>query len=357
MEDWSTPSLAAPDQAKKRTPIFRKEERHELRYQLSVGIAGTFSWFFFLTPPFFRNWFAERGGSLFFRLSHTYRENVHANIRQVLGRDHDDIEIRATARSIFLNSALNFMDLLTLPRRSGRYLMRSTHVVSGDWSIINNAMATGRGVILVSAHIGCFDFIGQSFMAHGLKLTIVTGRTTSRFIFDGVTWLRGVRGGNFVEPTPSGVRNVIRALRRGECAVFVADRDFFQNGQPVTFFGRETTLPPGPVRIARDTGALIVPIFTRRAHHGHELRIYPAMEIEKTSDVAADVQRGLAQLVPILEHGIRSAPEQWVMFQRVWPDTPPAAVKIFPTGSPLESELLERVASHLPERKTGEGGT
>ena len=345
--------MAQQDKPKRRTPVFRKEDRHELRYQLSIAIASSLSWFFFLLPAPLRNSFAERGGSLFFRASHTYRDNVISNVKQVLGKSEEDAEVRATARSIFLNSALNFMDLLTLTRRSGRYLMRSTHVVAGDWSIINNALASGRGVILVTAHVGCFDFIGQSFLAHGLKLTIVTGRTTSRFIFDGVTWLRGVRGGTFVEPTPSGVRAVIKALRRGECAVFVADRDFFQNGHPVEFFGRETTLPPGVIRIARDTGALIVPIFTRRMRHGHELRIYPAMTIEKTSDIDTDVSVGINGLVPILENGIQSALDQWVMFQRVWPEVTPEAVKIFPTGSPLESELLERVASHLPERKGG----
>lgn len=347
--------MAVKQEKKKTGPMFRKEDRHEFRYQLSVAIAATLSWFFFMVPAPLRNAFAEQCGLLFFRVSHGYRESVLRNVMQVLDKDVEDAETRAVARSIFRNSALNFMDLLTLPRRSNQSLARSTRVVQGEWSVIDDALATGRGIIFVTAHIGCFDFIGQSFVAHGLKLSIVTGRTTSRFIFDGVTWLRGTRGATFVEPTPSGVRHVIKALRRGECAVFVTDRDFFQNGYDVEFFGRRTTLPPGAVRIARDTGALVIPMFTRRTRRGHELRIYPTMEIEKTGDVAADVRRGLNRLIPILETGISSAIEQWVMFQSVWPETPPEAVKIFPSGSPLESELLERVASHLPEKKSGDG--
>jgi KDO2-lipid IV(A) lauroyltransferase len=347
--------LAAKEVKKRGGPKFRKEERHELRYQLSVGIAATLSWFFFLVPAPLRNAFAERSGSLFFRVSHGYRDSVLRNVQQVLGKDQEDARVRAIARSIFRNSALNFMDLLTLPRRSNQSLVRSTYVVRGDWSMIDDALATGRGIIFITGHVGCFDFIGQSFVAHGLKLIIVTGRTTSRFIFDGVTWLRGTRGATFVEPTPSGVRNVIKALRRGECAVFVIDRDFFQNGYEVDFFDRKTTLPPGAVRIARDTGALVVPMFTRRVRRGHELRIFPPMEIEKTKDVAADVRCGLNKLIPVLEQGIASAVDQWVMFQSVWPETPPEAVKIFPSGSPLESELLEKVASHLPEIKAGDG--
>jgi KDO2-lipid IV(A) lauroyltransferase len=337
-------------------PLFRKEDRHELRYHLSIAIAATLSWIFFLVPAPLRNWFAAQNGLLFYRFTHTYRDNVISNVRQVLGKDRDDPQVRAYAKGIFRHSAMNFMDLMVLARRSSRHLRQHTHVVEGDWSIVEAARARGKGVIFVSAHLGCFDFMGQSFVAHGLPLTVVTGRTTSRFIFDGVTWLRGIRGGKFVEPTPSGVRNVIRALRRGECAVFVADRDFFQNGVDVTFFDRQTTLPPGPVRIARDTGAVIIPMFSRRASHGHELRIFPPFEVERTSDVDADVRRGMTRLVPDLERGIRESVDQWVMFQRVWPERPVEPVKIFPTGSPLESELLEKVAARLPDIKTGDSG-
>lgn len=339
----------------KAAPGFRKEDRHEFRYQLSVACAATLSWFFFLMPPPLRTGFAEMCGTLFFRFSHGYRESVRRNVMQVLGKQQEDGETREITRSIFRTSALNFMDLLTLPRRTNRSLVKSTYVVRGDWSIIDDALAPGRGVIFLTGHVGCFDFIGQSLAARGLKLAIVTGRTTSRFIFDGVTWLRGVRGGNLVEPTPSGVRSVIRALRRGECAVFLADRDFFQNGYEVEFFGRSTTLPPGVVRIARDTGAAVVPLFTRRVRGGHEIRLYEPLLIEKTSDMQADVRCGLQRIVPYLEEGISSSLEQWAMFQDVWPKTPPPAVKIFPAGSPLESELLEKVASHLPDLKTGDG--
>ena len=114
--------------------------------------------------------------------------------------------------------------------------------------------------------MGAFDLIGHAIAAQGVPLTVITGRTTSRFIFDAVTHLRHSHLVTMVEPTPGGVRRVIRALRRGEIAGFLADYDFFQNGLPVTFFGRETTLPPGTIRIARDTGALVVPMFPAGGH-------------------------------------------------------------------------------------------
>lgn len=337
-------------QSTNKLPLFRREQRQEFRYILSVACAELLSWFFWLIPHRLRDVLADRLGDLFRRSTNTYRDNVEANLLQAAGTElHPDVLAQLT-KSIFRVSARNFMDLITMPRHSRRWFLRSVHVSGGDWKTIDDAVASRKGVIFLTGHVGCFDFIGQAFWARGYKLTVVTGRTTSRFIFDGVTHLRGAKGATMVEPTPSGVRQVIKALRRGECAVILSDRDFFQSGREITFFGKTTTLPPGIVRIARDTGATIVPIFTRRQAHGHELEIMPTFTVEKSQDVKADIDRGLLKVVEVLEHGIRASLDQWAMFQRVWPDLPIEPVRVFPVGSPLESELLERVAAALPER-------
>ncbi len=346
--------MSSADDRKVLVPRFRREDRHELRYQLSVFIAEAFSWMFWLLPRGLRYAIADRVGDAFRRLTHTYRDNVEANVAQVLDVPASSPVVAAASRSIFRTSARNFTDLITMPRQSRRSLLDSLHLVEGDWQTIEDAIAAGKGVIFVLGHLGSFDLVGQVFWARGYKLTIVTGRTTSRFIFDGVTHLRAAKGSKMVEPTPSGVRQVIKALRKGECSVFVSDRDFFQNGRAVEFFGRPTTLPPGAIRIARDTGATVIPIAARRAGHHHELAILEPFTVPKTSDLERDMAAGFAKLVPALEHGIRRGADQWVMFQRVWPETPPPAVRVFPVGSPLESELLEKVAQVLPERPIAE---
>lgn len=333
-----------------RQPLFRREPRHEFRYVLSIAIAEFMSWAFWLVPARLRYGFAVMLADIFRRGTNTYRDNVRANIRQAGASELSTEVVDRLTRSIFRASARNFMDLITMPRQSRQWFLSSIRVTGGDWSTIDDAIASGKGVIFLTGHVGCFDFIGQAFWARGYKLTVVTGRTTSRFIFDGVTHLRGVKGATLVEPTPSGVRRILRALHRGECAVILSDRDFFQSGREVTFFGKPTTLPPGIVRIARDTGAAVIPIFTRREKHGHHLEIQPAFTVEKTRDLEADMDRGLAQVTDVLERGIRPSLDQWVMFQRVWPDVPVEPVRVFPVGSPLESELLERVAAALPER-------
>ncbi len=335
--------------AESKVPRFRREERHEVRYHLSVFFANALSWLCWIVPAPLRYWIADKVGDIFRRSTHTYRDNVESNVDQVLG-DADRQTRDRHVTTIFRTSSRNFFDLITLPRVNRETLRRNVTCSVGSWQLIDDSLALGKGVILVSAHLGCFDMVGAGLWAHGYKLTIVTGRTTSRAIFDGVTHLRGSKGSTMVEPTPGGVRKVIRALRQNECVVLVADRDFFQNGRPVTFFGRQTSLPPGPIRIARDTGATIVPIMPRRVGNLHEIDLLEPFTVPKTDDFEADMDEGFRKLIPAVEWGIQSRIGQWVMFQRVWPDLPPPPVRVFPVGSPLESELLEKVAQALPER-------
>jgi hypothetical protein len=77
----------------------------------------------------------------------------------------------------------------------------------------------------------------------------------------------------------------------------------------------------------------------------------PPFTPPKTRDLDADLAAGMAMVVERLERAIAASVDQWVMFQRVWPLTPPEPFRVFPIGSPLESEFLKRVDAVLPPRR------
>jgi lauroyl/myristoyl acyltransferase len=332
---------------------YRRERPRQLRYRLAVGIAEVISRIVAWLPDRVRDGIADRAGDIWVRLTPVYRANVIANLTQVLGPKTPQAELEAKARRIFRMSARNFGELLRLKHLTPDQLIALVPISVKDLAVLHDAHERGQGVIVATVHMGAFDLLGHAIAAQGVPMTVITGRTTSRFVFDGVTHLRHSHLVTMVEPAPGGVRRVIRALRRGEIAGFVVDYDFFQNGLPMTFFGRETTLPPGAIRIARDTGALVVPMFPRRGPRGHELSVGEPFEVPKTADIDADVAAGMELLKLRLEEGIGANPDQWVLFQRAWPLAPAPPVRVFPVGSPLESELLKRVDAVLPPPRDG----
>ena len=306
---------------------------------LSRRLADGVGFFSTTVPLPIGYWLADRGGDFMYRFSSGYRANVVDNLRHVLGSAASLDELRALARQTFRYSARNFYDLTRLRRLPMEAIARQIVMLDG-WERIDEATARGKGGIFITGHMGAFDFAAQMIPYHNYNAVLVTVRTVSEFFHEAVTYLRASKGFELEEATPGGLRRLMRALRRGGTIGLATDRDFLRNGVPVTFFGQETTLPIGAVRLAMETGAPIFPIICRRHAHFHTVVLDEPFYIHKTGDTDADIQRGLAQIVEIFERHIRADPAQWVMFQRVWPSTPPPSLAVFPVGSPLEGRVL-----------------
>ena len=109
---------------------------------------------------------------------------------------------------------------------------------------------------------------------------------------------------------------------QGDCAVIVTDRDFFQNGIRVEFFGsgNDASARRGshrPRYRGGDRAAL-----RESVSGGHEVRIGEPFVVERTADLQRDLNAGMALVVRSMEQALAETPDQWVMFQSVWPLEP-----------------------------------
>ncbi|MEZ4665618.1 MAG: lysophospholipid acyltransferase family protein [Thermomicrobiales bacterium] len=298
---------------------FRKSQRRDAVFYLAAFAAAALSWLVRLLPDLLVDWVALRIGDLSFLVSKSWRANVESNLSHVLDEPPDSARVHRTARSVFQSNALNVATMLRSPHQSPRQLLDSVRVTHGDWSILDEALSAGKGVIVLTAHLGSFDSMGSSIRARGYPIAALTARTTNRFTFEFISFLRQAHDVKLIEASSSGVREAIEWVRAGKVLCLLSDRDFFVNGVQVEFFGEETTLPVGAVRIARETGAIVIPMFTVRLGSDHALMIEQPFVVERTSDRADDVTIGMQRVVAALEGAIEIAPEQWAMFQRVWP--------------------------------------
>lgn len=265
-------------------------------------------------------WAADRLGELWYRCAPRQRASVQANLRNVLGGRSDTTALRAVARDTFRHSARNFFDLLVVRRLSPGSLARRV-AVQGSWAPVEAALARGTGVIFVFAHLGAFDAVLQLLPLRGYRASTIGASSGPALLQRAATTLRASRGFAVEEATPGGLRRLARALRRGEVVALAADRDFQGTGVPVRFFGIATTLPGGAVRLALATGALLVVVGCRRHGVRHTLTIDAPLALGGSGDPATDLRGGVAVIAAALERHIAAAPEQWAMFQPVWPAT------------------------------------
>ena len=296
-------------------------------HSVRIGLlaARLFSFIAYYTPLRIGYLLSDMVAIWMFLRFHSYRRAVMSNLRAVYQGVLPERELRKRARWVFRTSSRNFWDLACLPRLDRQRLEAMHDVEVGSWEVIECAMAKGNGAILLSAHLGAFDFIGQYVLTGRHRPLVLTTSTVPNYLFAGVTYWRRSLGGRVEVISCNSLRQLIRAIRNGEFVAMIADRDFAERGYPVEFFGRPTTLPPGPVRLARDSGAPLIPVFAYRKSIRDRKReftfhVHDPIYVERTDNRDRDIAEGMRRVVAVLEDAIRRAPEQWVMFQPVWPE-------------------------------------
>jgi lauroyl/myristoyl acyltransferase len=238
-------------------------------------------------------------------------ENLAMVLPEVPGPDRARI-----ARHAFQNDAKNWIDTLRIPHMSVKMLMEIVDLEG--WDRLETAVAENKGLILVSAHLGNFDFVGQIVVAHGYKMTIPVERMKPERLFRFLVAQRASRGINIV-PLERGPRELMRAVRAGDIAGLTADRVVAGRGVRVEFFGRQASMPRGPASLARHTGApLLVGIAVRGERGRFRGIILPEVEMQRTLDPEADEQENTRRIVATLERFIRQYPDQWTAFSAIW---------------------------------------
>lgn len=219
----------------------------------------------------------------------------------------------ALARRAFVFQVWHYLGIFRLLRMDPAELMRSVDVVG--WEHFERAHARGKGIVLGSAHLGPVSVCGQLVVARGYRITMPVEPETSEFT-RAVNRARAVNGSRFIS-TESAL-GIHRVLRQGGLLGILADRAVTGVGERVPFFGRETLLPSAHVVLALRTGAPLLPGFAREERGRMRATFEPEVELDRTDDHASDVRAGVRRFAEIMERHIRSAPEQWSVFEPVW---------------------------------------
>ena len=110
------------------------------------------------------------------------------------------------------------------------------------------------------------------------------------------------------------VRTLITALKNNEAVWYAPDQAYRKKGaQMVPFFGIPAATNTATSRLARMTGAAVLPYFQERMLDGrYRMVIYPMLENFPSDDPVADAKRFNA----LIEAHVRRVPEQYLWIHR-----------------------------------------
>ena len=252
-------------------------------------------------------------GNLGYRVARRQRRYADRNLRLVFGETYTGAERDALTRRVFSHFGLCVVDFLRGPAYTGPVLDR---LVSCDgWEHVEKALAGGKGIIVLSAHLGNWELLGRWLAAKGVPLTVVA-REPEEPLF--AAYVRRIREGAGFTVLNKGesARGLLAVLRRGAAVLLMPDQnsgDVF-----VPFFGVPAGTVAGPASLALHTGAPIVPSYCVREGDGYRMLFLPPIPANKTENKEADVARIMTEANAVLEGVVRQYPDQWLWLHNRW---------------------------------------
>ena len=258
-------------------------------------------------------------GDIIYLVFPRIRGSIAGNVRHVLGPEADDAAVRRVVRGVLRTAAKNYLDLIRIPRVKPEEIKRQ--VIPHGVHYLADAVASGKGVMLVTAHFGSFDIAVQLLAVHSVRTTILVEALEPQRLLDHVVSLRRNKGLNIIPAKSGALQAMLQALRKGEVVLLACDRDVTGEAPKALFFGEETRLPDIAVRIALRTGAYIIPVFNLRRDDGrYDVYIEPPIEVASNGNGA--VAAHMNEIIRVMEKHIESCPEQWAVLEPVWPESP-----------------------------------
>jgi KDO2-lipid IV(A) lauroyltransferase len=257
---------------------------------------------------------SRRFGNLIYTLSRRYRTVAETNLAKAFPEwDHETV--RQVARTTFRNfvrAALLFFRAFHLPPEK----VDETVVVSG-MEHIEQALAAGNGLILITAHYGNWELAARWLVRRGYKVNVVARSTDDPTTTSMVNRVRENGGYNVID-RETGAVAALRCLKRNEVLCILPDQNV-NGGIFVDFFGRPVATALGPAMFALRSGAPVVCAFAPRGEDGRTyVTVQPPLEIERTGDDRKDAYVLTQKYTRVIEDEIRKDPAQWLWLHDRW---------------------------------------
>lgn len=234
--------------------------------------------------------------------------------------------VRELAARSYESLGRTSIETAVLPGTSRQDILDRVERVEG-WHHVEAAMASGKGIIAVTGHLGNWEFAGAYVAARGVPVDAVA-RGAANKLFEAYLTKTRQQIGMEVIHDKDAVRRAPRSLRENHLVALVADHDALGLASTfVPFFGRPAKTPRGPAVFALRFEAPVLLMVCVRQPSGRYAFFVEPVEVTLSGDRDADIDAIVLRYTQMLEAKVREFPEQYFWQHRRWrrqpPDTPP----------------------------------
>jgi Kdo2-lipid IVA lauroyltransferase/acyltransferase len=260
--------------------------------------------------------------AFFFRIRPSVRRAADFKL-QLAFPDWSESERRRAMRAMIRNIGRMAAEFARFPSYSRQNMERA--IVLENFENFAAAEKRGKGVLLLTGHMGAWELAPFAHALFSRPLHFLVRPVENSHVDRLINAYRCLSGNRPIAKNESA-RAVLRVLREGGVVGILAD----QNTMPeeaifVDFFGLPAATTTGIARLARQTGAAVVPAYSYwdRSLGKYRLHYEPELALTRTGDEQADIYANTALFNRVMEDYIRRFPDQWLWVHKRWKTRPP----------------------------------
>jgi KDO2-lipid IV(A) lauroyltransferase len=259
-----------------------------------------------------------RAGGLLYWLCAKHRRDVA--IQNLLPATQNDLSAaRRKARCLFLQFALKLEDLW---RFETGLSVEHLFGESTGWDHMIEAQARKRGILLLTPHLGNWEFGAAWLQKRGVSLQVITMAEPGRNFTELRAQSRAKRNIEtlVIGNDPFAFLEVIRRLEAGATVALLMDRPPPQTAVTVQLFSRPFRASIAAAELARASGCTLLPVVLPREAGAYAAHILPPLPYDRASLRDRKARENLTQaMATAFEPVIAKYADQWFHFVPIWP--------------------------------------
>ncbi|MBR5167282.1 MAG: lysophospholipid acyltransferase family protein [Salinivirgaceae bacterium] len=257
-----------------------------------------------------------------YRMLKKTRRIVEQNLAIAFGPEKRKGEYHCIGQQMFVSLGKTFTDYALFWKMKTREQFSRYFRFEGEENL-KAAYEKGKGVLCLVTHTSGWEFSAFMPPVLGYKSMGVSSRIKNPALNKLMIGLRESRGMANITRDHC-YDTLVERLKKGECLIIMIDQDSKNiRGEFLKFFGKEAYTPIGCARLAMDTGAAVVPMYTyRNDDDTYVFKMLPEIPFERKETDLETIRYNTQKHNDAIEQIIREHPEQWVWMHERWKTTP-----------------------------------
>jgi len=193
--------------------------------------------------------------------------------------------------------------------------------------VLQDAIALGRGVVILSAHYGGWEISGLAAMAYVKNIHTVARPLDNALIERDVAAIRARTGVEMVD-RKRAARPLLKALQKGGVIILLPDQAVQpREGILVPFLGRPAWTTDAPAKMALRHESVIVIGFCIPDTTGHRLEFEEPIRVDQLNSDEKNAEALTTRINDVISRRIKARPELWLWMHDRWKGNAPGEIE------------------------------